>query len=249
VRVHVISLEASVARRCKIERRLAELGVDYSIALGVAGREGYADFEDCDLQTYWLNTGRAPSDGEIGCYASHLRLWQRCAASGEPLVVMEDDAHALPNLPAALEEARRIIGRYGFLRLEYEGPERRHPARTRKVAETGAFSVHYFTRYPFGAMGYALTPEVARAFAAQSRIVRAPVDQFIKRCWEHGQPLYGLRPYPVVEGADAYVSTIDYRKKDSPGTARRAVRALYKLRTFIRRADFNLHSLHRVRGT
>ena len=244
VRVHVINLETSVTRRAKIERRLAELGVDYAIAPGVPGRDGYAHFEDCDLGTYWLNTGRAPSDGEIGCYASHLRLWRLCAASQEPLVVMEDDAHPLPTLPAALAEARRVIDRYGFLRLEYEGPQRRHPARTRKVEETGTFSVHYFTRYPFGAMGYALTPEVARAFAAHSRIVRAPVDQFIKRCWEHGQQLYGLLPYPVVEGPDAFVSTIDHRKKASPGIARRASRALHKLRTFIRRAEFNLLSLN-----
>ena len=237
MRVHVINLEASVTRRAKIEQRLRELGVDYSIAPGVAGHDGYTYFEDCDLWRYWLNTGRSPSDGEIGCYASHLRLWQLCATSGKPLVVMEDDADPLPTLPAALEEARHLINRYGFLRLEYDGPGR--PARTRRIEAAGAFSVHYFAKYPYGAMCYALSPAVAFAFADKSRIVRAPVDQFIKRCWEHGRPLYGLLPYSVVEGPEAAASTIRDRDKVSPGTARRVRRLLYKLQTVIRRAVFN----------
>ena len=68
-------------------------------------------------------------------YASHLRLWQLCVASGEPLVVMEDDAAPLATFTAALEAARRLIGRYGFLPLEHDGP--RQPARTRRVEAIG----------------------------------------------------------------------------------------------------------------
>lgn len=239
MRVHVINLEASVTRRVNIEQRLRELGVDYSIAPGVTGRDGYTYFEECDLWRYWLNTGRSPSDGEIGCYASHLRLWQLCAASGEPLVVMEDDAHPLPTLRAALEKARRLINRYGFLRLQYDGPG--HPARTRMIEATGTFSVHYFEKYPYGAMCYVLSPEVASVLAAKSRILRAPVDQFIKRCWEHGQPLYGLLPYSVIEGPEATISTIRGRETESPGSARRARRLLYRIQTVMRRAAFNRH--------
>ena len=116
MRIHVINLETSVGRRTAIEHRLGALGIDFTIAPAVKGRAGYELFERCDTWQYWLNTGRSPSDGEIGCYASHLQLWQHCAAAGEPLVVMEDDAEPLPTLAAALEVARRVIDRYGFLR-------------------------------------------------------------------------------------------------------------------------------------
>ena len=50
-------------------------------------------------------------------------------------------------------------------------------------------------------MCYALSADVARVFIAQSRVLTAPVDQFIKRCWAHGQPLFGLLPYSVREGS------------------------------------------------
>lgn len=237
MRVHVINLRESAARRIAIERQLHALGVDFEIERAIEGRAGYEYFEDCDLWQYWLNSGRSPSDGEIGCYASHLRLWQLCVASGEPLVVMEDDAAPLAPFAAVLETAGRLIGRYGFLRLEYDGPGQ--PARTRRVEATGELSVHYFVKYPYGAMCYALTPPVARAFLATSRVLRAPVDQFIKQCWVHRQPLFGLLPYSVREGSAAAASTILGRDKELSRPAQRVRRLIHKVQTSIRRAAFN----------
>jgi glycosyl transferase family 25 len=244
MRVHVINLRESAARRLAVERRLHLLGVEFEIERAVAGRAGYDYFEDCDLWHYWLDTGRSPSDGEIGCYASHLLLWQRCVASGEPLVVMEDDAAPLATFGAALETARRLIGRYGFLRLEYDGPGR--PARTRRVEAAGEFSVHYFLKYPYGAMCYALTPPVARAFLAASRVVRAPVDLFVKQCWIHGQPLFGLLPYSVREASEATASTILGRDKELSRPVRRVRRLVHKLQTSFKRAAFNQTQIPRL---
>ena len=84
-----------------------------------------------------------------------------------------------------------------------------------------------------------MTPRVASAFIAHSRIVRAPVDQFIKRCWEHGQPLYGVLPYSVKEGPDAIASTIPHRDKQLASSVRRAQRSMHKLRAWAQRAAFN----------
>ena len=246
MRVHVINLEGSVGRRVALKKRLAELGVDFTIFRAIDGEAGYAAFESCDVLQYRLNTGRAPSDGEVGCYASHLRLWQLCAATDEPLVVMEDDADPLPTFAAALEAARRVIGRYGFIRFEYDGPAR--PARTWPAETVGAFTAHYFAKYPYGAMCYAVSPRVARAFLALSRELRAPVDQFIKRCWEHRQPLYGLLPYAVRESFHARDSTIRARDREPLPPVLRARRLLHKAGTAFQRALFNqLHGPATVR--
>jgi glycosyl transferase family 25 len=242
MRVYVISLESSIERRSRLGQRLAALGVEHEFVRAVDGRAGAAAFESCDLRQYQLNTGRMPSDGEVGCYASHLRLWQRCAETNEPLVVMEDDAEPHETFAAALEVADALIQRYGFLRFEYDGPGQ--PARTRPVETVGAFTAHYFVKYPYGAMCYALSPPAARAFLAASRELRAPVDQFIKRCWEHGQPLYGLLPYTVREGPLAAASTIRARTKEALPLGLRARRMLHKLGTRFRRIAFNQRWLH-----
>ena len=248
MRVHVINLETSVERRARLRQRLAALGVEHEFVRAVDGRTGVTAFESCDVRQYQLNTGRTPSDGEIGCYASHLRLWQHCVATNEPFVVMEDDAEPQPQFAAALEVARGLIARYGFLRFEYDGPGQ--PARTRPVETVGAFTAHYFVKYPYGAMCYALSPPVARAFIASSRELRAPVDQFIKRCWEHGQPLYGLLPYSVREGPLAAASTIRARTKEALPPGLRARRMLHKISTRFQRIVFNLlHSQAVARGS
>jgi glycosyl transferase family 25 len=244
MRVHIISLERSAQRRAALEARLTALGVDWEIFRAVDGRAGYASFEGCDVHRYRLNTGRLPSDGEVGCYASHLHLWQQCATTGEPLVVMEDDAEPLPSFAESLAAASALIGRYGFLRLEYDGPGQ--PARTRPIETVGRFTAHYYSKYPYGAMCYALSPAVARAFVTASRTLQAPVDQFIKRCWEHGQPLYGLLPYSVRESPHAVDSTIQARAKHPPSPALRARRALRKLDNVLKRAVFNQLWLFRV---
>merc|ERR1719229_1807086 len=47
------------------------------------------------------------SGGERGCCASHLKAWRKCAASDEPLLVLEDDAVILPPFTAMLNKALR----------------------------------------------------------------------------------------------------------------------------------------------
>jgi GR25 family glycosyltransferase involved in LPS biosynthesis len=88
-------------------------------------------------------------------------------------------------------------------------------------------------------MCYAQSPSVARAFVAASRELRAPVDQFVKRCWEHRQPLYGLLPYSIRESPHAVDSTIRARTKRSLSPGLRVQRALHKVDTGFRRALFN----------
>jgi glycosyl transferase family 25 len=237
MRVFVINLERSVARRAAIAAHLRAAGVDYGLFPGVEGAAGHRYFEACDVREYLLNTGRTPSDDEVGCYASHLRLWAACVAADEPFVIMEDDAAPQPTFAAALDATRRLIHRYGFIRLQYDGPS--HPARTREIEPAGAFAVHYFAKYPYGAMCYALSPAVARAFIESSRVLRAPVDQFIKRCWEHRQPLYGLLPYCVREGPHASSSTIGARMKEPLAAGLRARRLLRKVHARFERAAFN----------
>jgi len=49
-------------------------------------------------------------------------------------------------------------------------------------------------------MCYAIAPHVAGSFIQGSRVMTGPVDLFIKRFWEHKQPLFFLFP-PAVDGS------------------------------------------------
>jgi hypothetical protein len=98
----------------------------------------------------------------------------------------------------------------------------------------------WYPRYPFGSMGYAISPETAAAFLAHSSVVTGPPDLFIKRFWEHGRPLYGLMP-PSIGFNDHFASVpvIGTRPKEKPSASVRLGRLGTKLTGFIARARFN----------
>jgi GR25 family glycosyltransferase involved in LPS biosynthesis len=98
----------------------------------------------------------------------------------------------------------------------------------------------YCTRVPFGAMAYALNPDVAARFVAKSAVLTGPVDLFIKKFWEHGQPVFALQPGCVSASAFCVKSTIEQREKLVLDMRGRLMRALIKLDNGFSRTRFNL---------
>jgi GR25 family glycosyltransferase involved in LPS biosynthesis len=152
-------------------------------------------------------------------------------------VVLEDDVEILPTFPRALAETARLIESYGFIRLAEDGPTRH--VRTIPMETAGEFTVLRYTRYPFGSMGYAISPKTAAAFLAASTVVAGPPDLFIKKFWEHRQVLYGLSPAPIGSNKFADTPVVQPRVKAKLGPAGRLARLVSKLAGSIRRARFN----------
>jgi glycosyl transferase family 25 len=238
--VYVISLRFSAQRRHHVARQFDRVGLPFSFADAAVGNEGRRGFAAVDERRFLLGTGREPAPGEIGCFASHRRLWQACVDRNEPVVIMEDDAQLEAEFPAALGAARTLIDRYGFLRLADEG------ARTctkTPIHSHGGFVVHYCSRYPYGALCYAVAPRVAAAFLARSRVLASPVDLFIKQFWAHGQPLFALCPYSVSGSVLRHDSTIEYRGKGTPSLALKLLRTRERVSDAVQRALFNRHMI------
>lgn len=109
------------------------------------------------------------SGGERGCCASHLKAWRRCAASQEPLIVLEDDAVLLPTFTAtlnkALKEAPKDIGAL-WLTSKDRGMRKR-------VGE-----VLMQPWYLWTTVGYVMWPKAARALL-KLLPMDLPVDNFM----------------------------------------------------------------------
>ena len=237
MRIFVINLERSKDRRASIAAQLEPLPIAYSFFDAIDERRGYDFFSAYDEKKYLANTGRTASATEVGCFASHRCLWKHCVSVQRPIVIMEDDAELEGNFTAAIKEAERLIHRYGFIRLQSHGPAR-HVLR-RQVEAAEPFRLYYCSRFPFGAMAYAISPVAAAAFVDKSRVLAGPVDVFIKKFWEHGQPLFALSPSCVNGGTLSAASTIKHRDKGATDARLRAARTLTKLEDLIRRARFN----------
>lgn len=240
MRVYVINCRRQEERRASARSKLNEAGVPFEFFDGLSADDALRRdlFEGINEQEFLLNTGRHVTPGEIGCFASHRELWKLAAALDEPVVIMEDDFELLGDFNRTLEAASSLIHRAGFIRLQTD-------LRAKKCRGSGIdeFRLCRFTKPPHGLMAYGVSPDVARRFVAATRVLDAPVDIFTKKYWEHGQPLYVLRPYAVGPSAHHGDTTIRGRQKTPkpPGIAVR--RFLRKAGWYARRWRFNW--LHR----
>jgi len=89
-------------------------------------------------------------------------------------------------------------------------------------------------------MCYCISPRVARSFVDDTRVLDAPVDVYVKKYWEHGQPLYALTPYPVSPSPLHDQPTIEGRKKYGKTIGVTVQRFLRKCGWQLRRMAFNL---------
>lgn len=232
-KVLVISLRKSFARRAHASEQLSALRTDYDFVDGVVGAD-YADhFEAVSDRRFLLNTGRIPTLGELGCYASHRKAWRRCIEMRRPVIVLEDDFLLNSHFPRALKIVARFIDRYGFLRLEGE-------RRADKEIEEpiGAYQVWRYRSAPQGAMAYAISAATAASLYGHSKIAEAPVDVFIKTFWRHGVPLFGLTPYCVGESPVSLPSTIGERHSAAKTFTQNVQRSVHKLRAAAERRAF-----------
>lgn len=247
MKIFVISLADEHERRAAITQQLHPLGLSFEFFEAVRGSENSLQyFSTVSHLQYQLNTRREPLPNEVGCYASHLSMWQHCAESGEPVVIMEDDFVAQDFFPGAIETAGKLIDRYGFIRFE---PFRRDARLTRtsqgarKVTKQDAFELYYLADPPLSMTAYAVNPESARTLADASATLVGPVDKFIQRTWDHQVPLFALNPPSINVSIQADTSTIGSRRKKNKNPLLLLARLLYKSAGQIKRGRFNAQQL------
>eukprot|EP00933_Yihiella_yeosuensis_P057188 TRINITY_DN5681_c0_g3_i1.p1 TRINITY_DN5681_c0_g3~~TRINITY_DN5681_c0_g3_i1.p1 ORF type:complete len:273 (-),score=60.32 TRINITY_DN5681_c0_g3_i1:148-966(-) len=109
------------------------------------------------------------SPGERGCCASHLKAWRKCAASGKPLLVLEDDAVLLPDFTStvtqALKEAPKDTGC-----IWITSKDRGNRKRVGKVLMAPS--------YVWTTVGYVIWPSAAKTFM-KLLPMDMPVDNFM----------------------------------------------------------------------
>jgi glycosyl transferase family 25 len=235
MRIVLISLPGSIERRAAAIEQFATAGLEFEFFDGINGSTAKDPlFEEVDHHQYLLNAGRPPSAGEIGCHASHRAVWQYCVELNEPLIVLEDDAKIGANFTAAVSAVNGLIGKFSFIRLQNlrDSPKV-------KVCDSGIFTLYYCKKYPHGATGYAINPTAASALVANSRILTAPADKFIKNFWQHGQAMYCLLPDSITPGLLNENSTIAGREKPKARLGLSLQRSLFKIHCAFRRTLFN----------
>ncbi|MGF1724516.1 glycosyltransferase family 25 protein [Photobacterium nomapromontoriensis] len=237
--IFVVNLETSTARKASISARLDALGLNYHIFPAVDGRVGehplFQKYRD-DLSQHYR--GKSLSKGQLGCYASHYLLWEKCIELNKPIIVLEDDALFNSALFSEFcEDSALLPSQLGFIRLH---KHQRKKYSSCEVYHHNNVTIHRFSKGQMGTIGYYLTPDAAKQFLNHSQQWIFPVDIMMDRFWATHVECYGLVPECVLHDDDE-ISDIGYGKKAPRSLLTKCKREWFNLNEFIQRETHNLH--------
>lgn len=231
MKICVISLKRSPERRENIKKQLDALGLEFEFFDAVDGRAEppHPLFAKYDyFKRLWLTNGRMPSKGEMGCYASHYLIWQKCVASGESILVIEDDSYVKPVIVDLFSHIEGKVEQYGFLRLEPETTK----CNLFMKEESDTYSISFMDNNFGGTRSYAISPQAAQKLLNGSERWCMPVDNYIGSLYLHDMPSYQM--YPTIiptleEHPEEFGTTIQLGEESKPPLYRKLTRELYSV--------------------
>jgi glycosyl transferase family 25 len=193
----VINLDRDTARLAHMEAQCTRVGIAmrrWPAMLGAALPPALASsFVSPPSGTAW-----ALSAGEIGCYASHITIWQALVDGrlGDVALVMEDDLRLEDDFALAVRRALSVAAPdWDLIRLS-NFPRRAFVP----LAEISArYHLVHYTRVPISCGAYL----ISRAGAIKLLALRArtlPVDEDCRRVWRFGLKTFGVLPPPAIPG-------------------------------------------------
>ncbi|WP_071795805.1 glycosyltransferase family 25 protein [Natronohydrobacter thiooxidans] len=202
---YCINLDRAEERWAQMQLRLERLGLPVERFPAIDGRAlSRVQLGILDASAFRRNMGRDALPAELGCYLSHLGVWQEFLDTGKPVaLVLEDDVVFHEDFLQALDAALAAIEDWDMLklnRIRAKLPVRR--------ACAGKWVLNAYLGPATGTGAYLITRDLAWRLLPKMLPMRMPVDYEGTRWWAHDFRLLGLEPWPS-HVDDGGVSTIN----------------------------------------
>ena len=189
---YVISLKHATARQKQVAAQCARLGLNYTLFDGVDGRaENDTLLAKTDVQSWHRNMGAPVVAGHLGCYASHVSLWDKIGASDAPVaLICEDDVTFDDAFPRALQSAMDVSDSWDicrFAKIRAKGPVLQQ--------QVGDFALNAYTGSFTGNACYLIKRDLAARLATSFWPITRAHDHELNRFFVHDFKLLGLEPF------------------------------------------------------
>ncbi|CAM3905226.1 glycosyltransferase family 25 protein [Castellaniella denitrificans] len=247
--IRVISLASRTDRRQQIAAQFDRLGVtSYTFFDAVNGKTqpDHPLFSHYDpvIRERRKGRGRDLKPSQLGCFASHYLLWQECVESGQPTLIIEDDAILLDGFTEMLAQAATLVRAWPLIWLHGYEPSGRDPVM--EVGRVASFTLVRKLKRHSCTVAYLLTPAGAATLLEHCQIWIYPVDDTMVRFYEHGVESILLQPLCVAQDQE---SPSDIRGEENPPMplTDKARREVYKVCDGLRLLLHNLRFRLRFR--
>jgi glycosyl transferase family 25 len=218
----VINLDSSTKRLESISARLNELGISFERMPAINGRQ--LSSETISELTYphdhfesRVRFTRELTMGEVGCFLSHRKCWEKLIASDQQwALIIEDDVLISNSAPYFMQNSDWIPE--GVELCQLSCLHEREPGRIREQTlplENGSMLVSPIAPDPLGTQCYVISRKAAQTALNLSQKFMAPVDNFLFSHWFEMSQTYTIwRAAPtVVVPDDDIASDIGARLK------------------------------------
>ncbi|WP_406609893.1 glycosyltransferase family 25 protein [Agarivorans sp. JK6] len=235
MKIFVISLSRSTGRRDLITREMAKTELDFEFFDAVDGVKGeHSLFQKYDEARAKWQGGAGLNAGELGCFASHYLMWQKCIELDEPIFVFEDDVLIPDNFYEVFTLLDEVLPRYEYIKLGRGRLRSLWPVGEFVEEEPlGPLQIVKYMRQTDCAHAYALTPSAAKRFVKNASSWIHPVDDYMDKEQLSEVLQFGVEPrYVFQRGEDSDIKqTIDENtKKKKLSTIKRIRREYYRYR-------------------
>mgnify|MGYP000002478680 CR=1 FL=1 len=224
----IIHMPGSTKRAANVEHLLYSLP-QAEVVEAVNGRAVAADHVE-NLHPGDLHSPRYPffplSPGELGCFLSHRRCWQRIIDAGwDYALIVEDDLSLDPEL---WRDALTLIGQQAspesFIRL----PAKHREGPANQIAQQGSSKLFLPKVVGLQTVAQVVGRAAAQRLLAATEALDRPVDTFLQMHWIHGQQIQTILPNGVSEQTEALGGSTIQKRKTGSKLAREFKRSLYR---------------------
>ena len=192
--IRVISLDTSIERRKAFTQMVGGTKLEWAFFPAYTSKMEPLQYDE---RAAVRRCGRPLSPLEIGCYASHFKVWEWLSHSDfDQAIILEDDV--IVEWPYVEKLGITRLTDYGInlLRLYTYCPFRWKIAKYKFLsANTHLISLRGMVP---GAAAYLLSKSAACTFVSNYSAIYTPLDWILARYWEHRIVNYCVFPFPVL---------------------------------------------------
>lgn len=204
--IFVISLKQSHERREFIQANLKGVDFKFFDADVLSEMPDHHIYNLYNPKKTRLYKGYTLTTSELGCFASHISLWEKSVEFNTPILILEDSIELTGNLKSYLPTIENLVTDLGILKL-YNIYSRKNKV-IKKV--NSSYNVISNLKGGCGTQAYAITPTAAQNYLNLVNGFFEPVDDFMENEWRTKQTVFSLIPHLVKRRQIA--STIGSRK-------------------------------------
>ncbi|STO53799.1 glycosyltransferase family 25 protein [Canicola haemoglobinophilus] len=223
--IFIINLAKSTARKQFITEQFSRLNenlknpIPYHFFAAINGKENpdFPLFKKYNKTKHFQRKGNQLSLSQLGCWASHYLLWEKCVELNEPIIILEDDAILKENFLEVYNFLSSPQNSFEFFWLSIPSPAKRKRNQKYKVIcniENTENSIAQFYYSWANTTGYFITPKAAQKLLTHCYEWVYEVDTQMERYWETKIPYLSIIPFCVEPdlSMESNISTTDNMK-------------------------------------